>query len=157
MNVKERLESDLKQAMKDRAARRVSCVRMLRAKLLEREVALRAKNGRDYVLTDAEALEVISSYAKQRRESIASYRDGGRPDLVAEEEAELAIVGAYLPQPLSEAELRAIIRDGIAESGASSLSDLGRVMKLVVPRTRGVADGGEVQRLVRELLEQPQG
>ena len=140
------------QAMKERDRPRVSCIRMLKSKLLEREVALRTKHGTDYEITDEEAQSVIATYAKQRRDSIDSYRTGGRDDLVADEQAELEIVSTYLPQQLSEAELRQLVQAAITESGAESIKDLGRVMKVLMPRTQGSADGKQVNRIVRELL-----
>ena len=152
MSIKQRLNADMKQAMKDRERRTLTCIRMLKSKLLEREVALRGKHGTDYEITDDEALDVIATYAKQRRDSISSYREGGREDLASEEEAELAIVGCYLPAQLSEDELRELIRGAISESGAQTIKDVGSVMKLVVPQTKGVADGKLVNRLVRSLL-----
>jgi uncharacterized protein YqeY len=153
MSIKQRLDADLKTAMKERDSRRVSCIRMLKSKLLEREVALRGKHGTDYQIADDEALVVISTYAKQRRDSIEGYEQGGRDDLVAAERAELEIVAQYLPEQLSADELRAMVREAIAESGAQTVKDLGAVMKLVVPKTKGVADGKLVSRLVRELLD----
>ncbi len=153
MSIKKRLDSEMKDAMKRREQRVVGCIRMLKSRLLEREVALRTKQGKDYEITDEEALTVISTYAKQRRDSIESYRQGGRDDLVAEEQAELEIVSRYLPQQLSPEALRELVTSAIAESGASSVKDLGAVMKLVVPRTKGAADGKVVSSLVRELLE----
>jgi len=152
MSIKQRLDTDMKQAMKAREQRTVTCIRMLKSKLLEREVALRSKEGKDYEITNEEALTVISTYAKQRRDSISSYRDGGREELATEEEAELEIVERYLPQQLSEDALRELIAGAIAESGASTIKDLGSVMKLVVPKTKGLADGKLVNQLVRELL-----
>ena len=153
MSIKKRLDSEMKDAMKRREQRVVGCIRMLKSRLLEREVALRVKQGKNYEITDEEALTVISTYAKQRRDSIESYRQGGRDDLVAEEQAELEIVSRYLPQQLSPEALRELVTSAIAESGASSVKDLGAVMKLVVPRTKGAADGKVVSSLVRELLE----
>jgi len=153
MSIKRQLDDDLKQAMKQRDTRRVGCIRMLKSKLLEREVALRGKHGVDYAITDEEARTVIASYAKQRRDSIESYRQGGRDDLAADEQAELEIVSSYLPQQLSEDELRALVRAAVEEVGAASLRDLGAVMKTLMPRTKGTADGKLVNRLVREALE----
>ena len=155
MAIKEKLEQDLKQAMKARDARRTSCIRMLKSKLLEREVALRAKHGRDYSVSDEEAQAVISTYAKQRRDSIEGYRQGGREDLVADEQAELEIVAGYLPEQLTPDQLRDMIREAIEESGAQSVKDLGAVMKIVVPEVKGAADGKLVSQLVREALTPP--
>ena len=152
MSIKARLNTDMKQAMKDRQQRTLTCIRMLKSKLLEREVELRTKEGKDYEITDQEALSVISTYAKQRRDSIVSYREGGREELAVEEEAELGIVGRYLPKQLSEDQLRSLIQAAITESGASTVKHLGSVMQLVAPKTKGLADGKLVNRLVREML-----
>jgi uncharacterized protein YqeY len=152
MSIKERLEHDMKQAMRDRDAGRLACIRMLRAKLLEREVALRPKLGREHALDDDEALSVIAAYAKQRRESIESFRAGGRDDLARAEQAELEIIAGYLPAPLGEDELRRIVERAIAETGASSPREMGRVMNALMAQLRGRAEGSAVSRLVKELL-----
>lgn len=152
MTIKERLNADLKEAMKARQAARVGCLRMLKAKILEKEVELRAKHGPDHELGDEEALAVISAYAKQRRDSIDGFRQGGREDLVTKEEAELDVVSAYLPRQLDRDELQRIVREAIEEAGAASAADLGRVMKIVMPRVKGAADGKLVNQLVREEL-----
>lgn len=152
MTIKERLEADMKQALKARDAERLSCIRMLRSQLQTREVALRAEHGREYQITDEEALVAIAGYAKQRRDSIEAYRQGGREDLAAREQTELALVNEYLPKPLSEEEIRGIVREALAECGATSVKDLGTVMRLVMPRLTGAADGKLVTRIVRESL-----
>lgn len=152
MSIRDRLEAELKQAMKTRDAARLSCLRMLKSKLLEREVALRAGKGRDYRIDDEEALEAIAGYAKQRRDSIESYEQGGRPDLAAAERAELAIVQEYLPQQLDDREIRDIVSRAIDQSGAASAKDMGNVMRVVMPQVKGRADGKRVQQIVRELL-----
>ncbi len=153
MSISERLLADMKQAMKAKDARRLGCVRMLRSRLQERQVALRGKHGTDYKLTDEQALEVVATYAKQRKDSIDSFREGGRDDLAANEQAELGIVTEYLPRQLSDGELLDVVRAAIGETGAESMKDLGAVMKIVMPGTRGRADGKRVNQMVRELLE----
>jgi uncharacterized protein YqeY len=155
MSIKKRLDGDMQKAMKAREQARVSCIRMLKSKLLEREVALRGKHGLDYEITDEEALAVIASYAKQRKDSIESFRRGGRDDLVAAEEAELEIVGRYLPRQVTGDELRELVQEAISEAGAQSIKDLGAVMQLVMAKARGAADGKRVNQLVRELLSPP--
>jgi uncharacterized protein YqeY len=150
--IKDKLMDDLKGSMKSGDKLRTDCLRMLRSKVLEREVALRPKKGADYALEDDEALQVISTYAKQRKDSIESYRQGGREDLAAKEEAELQIIEEYLPKQMSAEELRPIIEEVIAESGASSPRDMGQVMKGVLARVRGAADGKLVSQIVREKL-----
>jgi uncharacterized protein YqeY len=152
MSLRQRLMDDMKTAMKQGDKRRVGCLRMLRSRLLEREVALRPEKGPDYEIEDPEATAVIATYAKQRRESIESYRAGGRPDLADNEEAELQIIQDYLPEQLSEERIREVVREVIEQSGASSAKDMGGVMKLVMARLRGAADGKLVSQIVRESL-----
>jgi hypothetical protein len=152
MSIRDRLDADMKKAMKSRDQGRVNCIRMLKSKLLEREVAMRAGKGADYRIEDGEAQAAISAYAKQRRDSIESFRQAGRDDLAEAEQAELEVVGGYLPEPLTPEQLEALIRQAIEESGATSVKDLGAVMKLVMPKTKGLADGKAVNQLVRHLL-----
>ena len=155
MSLKQRLEDEIKTAMKARDASRLACLRMLKSRVMEREVALRAKQGRDYTIAehDDEVQGVIAAYAKQRRDSIDSYRQGGRDELAAAEQAELAIVSEFLPVQLSEDDVRDLVKQAIADSGATSAKDLGAVMKAAMPLTQGKADGKLVNRLARELLE----
>jgi len=152
MTIKHRLMDDLKQAMKAGDRVRVDCVRMLRSRVLEREVALRPQKGPGYELEDDEVLGVISTYAKQRREAIESFRGAGRDELATKEEAELAIVEGYLPARLPEEQIREIVRQAIEQTGASSPRDTGKVMKVVMAKVRGSADGKVVSRLVAESL-----
>jgi len=152
MSIRARLEADLKQAMKSRDSARLNCLRMVKSKIQEYEVSRRAKEGRDYRIDDEAAFEVISSYAKQRRDSIEGYRSGGRDDLATAEQAELAIVAEYLPQQLTEEEIAEIVRRAIAESSATGAGDMGAIMRIVMPAVRGRADGKQVQQVVRGLL-----
>ena len=152
MSIKERLLTEMKTAMKARDTLRLSCVRMLRSKIQEKEVAQRTKHGRDHQIGDDDAIDVISTYAKQRRDSIEAYTQGGRDDLAAKETAELAIVEEFLPQQLTADELRTMVQEAITESGAASPKEMGAVMKLVVPKVKGRADGKQVSQPVRELL-----
>jgi uncharacterized protein YqeY len=103
-------------------------------------------------LADDEMLGLLARELKVRRESVDAFRGGGREDLVANEEAAIAVVSEFMPQPLSEAELRAMVETAIAETGASSPRDMGKVMGLLSPRTRGRADGKAVSQLVTQLL-----
>ena len=152
MTIKERIGADLTAAMKSKDAARLSVMRMVKARMLEAEVELRSKKGLDYQLEDPEALSVITAYAKQRRDSIDAYRQGGRTDLAEKEEAELAILQEYLPAQLPEAEIRRLVAEAIAVSGATSAKEMGAVMKILMPKVKGAADGGVVNRIVRELL-----
>ena len=103
-------------------------------------------------LTDDEYLAVLTREVKTRRESVEAFRSGGREDLVAKEEAEIAIIGAYLPQALTEDEITALVREGIGATGATTPRDMGKVMGWLSPRTRGRADGKHISELVVQAL-----
>jgi hypothetical protein len=152
MSLKERIGEDMKAALKAGEKERLGVLRMMRAKVLEFEVASREKQGRDHEATDAEVVDALSSYAKQRKDSIEAFRSAGREDLASREESELSIVREYLPRPLGDEEVRAIVAEAIAEAGATSAKDMGAVMKLVMPRVKGSADGKMVHEIVRALL-----
>lgn len=154
MSLKERIVSDTKTALKSGDRTMVSALRMLSAKILEKEVDLRTKKGRDYHLSDEETIEVISISAKQRRQSIDAYRQGGREDLATQEEAELKILQRYLPKQLSEEELETIVSETISETGASGSNDIGMVMKALMPKVKGAADGKLVNEIVRRKLSE---
>ncbi|MFA0732508.1 MAG: hypothetical protein LKKZDAJK_001061 [Candidatus Fervidibacter sp.] len=147
MSLKERIDADYKTAMKVRDAVKVSVLRLLRSAIHNAEI------DRQRALTDDEILGVIQSEIRKRRESIEAFQQGGRADLAEREQAELAILEAYLPQPLSRAELEALVRETIREVGALSVRDMGKVMAVLMPKVRGRADGREVNELVRQLLE----
>jgi len=150
--LKQRIEDDIKTAMKAGDKLRLSALRMVKAKMMEAEVALRGKKGRDYQLEDSEAIQCLSTSAKQRRDSIESFRQGKREDLAAAEEAELAIIQEYLPKRMGADEIARIAREAIAATGATSPRDMGAVMKIVMPQVKGAADGKEVNRIISELL-----
>jgi uncharacterized protein YqeY len=141
-----RIESAMRDAMRARDEQRTQTLRMAMAAAHN----LRIASGRD--LTDEEVVDVLTKQVKQRRESIAMYRDAGHEDRAVAEEAEAAILAEYLPQQLSEPEIEALVREAIAETGASGPADLGRVMGRMAPQTRGRADGRTVSEVVRRLL-----
>jgi uncharacterized protein YqeY len=141
-----RIESAMRDAMRARDEQRTQTLRMAMAAAHNLKIA----HGRD--LTDEEVVDVLTRQVKQRRESIAMYRDAGHEDRAAAEEAEAAILAEFLPQQLSEPEIEALVRDAIGETGASGPGDLGRVMGRVAPQTRGRADGRAVSEVVRRLL-----
>jgi uncharacterized protein YqeY len=153
MSIAQRIAEDVITAMKARATDRLGTLRMIKSKLQMAEVDLRAKKGRDYQLEDEQALQALSSYAKQRRDSIESFEKAGRPDLAAKERTELEVVQEYLPAQLGEDDVREIVKQAIAEINASSPDDMGAVMKVVMPKVKGVADGKLVNQLVRTLLQ----
>ena len=152
MSLKERITSEIKTAMKSGDRNTVSVLRMVKAKILEKEVALRSKKGRDYQLKDEEAVGVILTYAKQRRQSIDSYREGGREDLAVQEESELLILQQYLPKQLSEEEVEAMVEQAISETGASGPQDMGTVMKALMPKVKGAVDGKLLSEMVQRKL-----
>ncbi len=146
MGLKERLQQDLIESTKSRNEIKTGVIRLLRGMIRKQEIDQRKEFG------DDDVIGVLASAVKQRHESIKAYGDGGRTDLVAQEQAELAIIESYLPQALSTQELEKIVRDTIAETGATSIKDLGKVMAKIMPQVKGRADGTVVQALVRAKL-----
>lgn len=146
MTLADQIQQDLRQAMKGKEAVRLVALRMLLAAIKNREIEER------HALADDVVLKVVSTLIKQREESIALYRQGGREELAAKEEAEIVYLRAYLPQQMSSTELEHMIDAAIAETGATSNRDMGKVMKIVVPKIAGRADGKIVSDLVRKKL-----
>ncbi|HEY8771758.1 MAG TPA: GatB/YqeY domain-containing protein [Candidatus Limnocylindria bacterium] len=146
MTLQDRIESAMRDAMRARDERRTQTLRMAMSAAHNREIEL----GRS--LADEDYVDILSKQVKQRRESIEAFRAGGRDAMAANEEAEAAILAEFLPEPLSADELESIVRAAIAETGALSPADLGKVMGRVVPQTKGRADGKAVSDLVRQLL-----
>ena len=146
-----RLEAAARDAMRSRDERRTTTLRMALSAAHNQKIA----RGRE--LSDEEIVEVLSREMKQRRESIAVYRDAGRADRAESEEAEAAILTEFLPEQLSEAELESMARAAIDDAGASGAADLGRVMGRLAPQTKGRADGRAVSEVVRRLLAAKQG
>ncbi len=144
--VLQRLDTELKEALKSRNELKLSVLRMIKASLKYKEIE---KMG---PLSDEEIISVLSSMAKQRRESIEQFSAAGRLDLSEKETKELEIIHTYLPAQLSTEDIDKIIRSAIMECGAKAPGDMGKVMKLVVPLTKGAADGKVVSQRVKELL-----
>ena len=147
MDIREKLEEDIIQAMRDRDKVRLEALRFLKAKVQDAEKPL----GK--TLDDPGMFEVITRQVNDRRESIRMFEQGGRDDLVAKESAELAILVPYLPPQLSPEELAQLVSDVIKEVGATTARDKGRVMGKLMPQVRGKADGNAVNDLVTQLLE----
>jgi hypothetical protein len=148
MSLQTDIESAMRAAMKAGDAVRVSTLRLAMAAAHNRQIEL------GHELTDAEVIEVLDRQVKQRRESIELYRQGGRPELANAEEAEMAILREFLPEPLTDAEIERLARDAVATTGASGPADMGRVMGVLMPQTKGRADGKAVSDLVRRLLSE---
>ncbi|GFE62701.1 GatB/YqeY domain-containing protein [Geobacter sp. AOG2] len=146
MTLKEQLDTAMKQAMKARDDLRLSAVRMVRSTIKNREIEQKRE------LDDQGVIEVISSMAKQRRESIRLYGEGNRPDLVEKEEAELAVLLGFLPSQLTGDEIAELVARIIRETEAQGIKDMGRVMKALTPLTAGRADGKVVSDTVRQQL-----
>ena len=144
--LKSKLADDLKQALRSGDKLKVSVIRMTLAAVHNAEIA----QGRTF--DDPDILGVLSKEVKQRHESIEAFRQGNREDLLAQEEAELAIIQAYLPQPVTREEIVAEARKVIAEVGAQGPSDKGKVMSQIMARLKGKADGREINEVVTELL-----
>ena len=147
MALKETLTNDLKDAMRQRDTVKRDTIRLLLSAIGYEEKAKRTD-----ALGDDDVTQVLSKQAQQRRDSIEAYQKGDRPDLVAKEEAELAIVVQYLPQPLSADEIGAIVQSAIAEVNATGPQDMGKVMGRVMPQMRARADGKQVSALVNQTL-----
>lgn len=148
MGLREQLDQDMKTAMREKDAVRLSTVRMIKSAMKYRETEAGAKGPLD----DAGIVQVISSEIKKRRDSIAEYEKGGRQDLVDKEKAELAVLQSYLPEQLPEAEVERLVDQAIAEVGAKGPRDMGPVMKTLQPRIQGRADGKMVSEKVKQKL-----
>ncbi len=146
MNLRERLQADTTAAMRSGDALRRDTLRMAQNAIYNLEKSKRT------TLSDDEVLGVVVREVKTRRESVDAFRKGGREDLAAKEEAEIAILQDYLPQALTEDELRALVDEGVAATGASSARDLGKVMGWLSPRIKGRADGKVASGLVAQAL-----
>ena len=151
MTLSERLEAAMRDAMRARDEMRTQTLRMAMAAAHNQKIA----KGRD--LTDDEVVDVLTRQVKQRRESIAMYRDAGRDDRAALEESEAAILAEFLPEQLGEDEIEALARAAIESTGAAGPGDLGRVMGTLSPQTKGRADGRLVSDVVRRLLGEGAG
>ena len=136
----------MKVALKQRDSSRLSIIRVLLAECHNEEIA------RQRALDDSGIIEVLSREARRRKESIEAFQAGNRPDLVAEEEAALAVITGYLPEPMSRDEIVAVVRDVVVEVGATGPGDKGRVMSQLMPKVKGKASGKDVNDIVVELL-----
>ncbi len=146
MELKQRLLSDIKGAMKEKNSLKVSTLRLVSSEIKNREIDLRKD------LSDEEIISLLTTQIKKRKEAAAIYEQGGRPELKDKEEQEMSILMEYLPEQIGEEELRVKILQAIKDSGAEGPKDLGKVMKIVIPEFKGKADGSLIKSLVAELL-----
>jgi uncharacterized protein YqeY len=149
MMLEDKILNDYKEAMKKKDAVRISTLSFLRAAM--KNLGIEKKKDK---LEDGDAIAVVKKQIKQRQDSIEQFKNGNRPDLAVKEEKELEILKAYLPKELSADEVRRIIQAALAATGASGIKDMGRVMKEVMAKTAGCADGKLVSDLVKEMLTQ---
>ena len=146
--IKAKLEDDLKTAMRERNVLRRDVIRYIRSEIRNQEIRLR----RD--LEDDDAIQVLSRQAQQRRDSIEAFEGANRQDLAEKERAELEIITEYLPRQMGEDEIRALVAQTVAETGASGPRDMGKVMSAIMPQVRGRAEGRQVSALAAEKLRE---
>lgn len=150
MALKDQIMADLKQAMKDKDKDKLRVLRSLKSKILEREISER--KGGEATISDEQAIEVLIKAAKQRRESIEQFEDGGRDDLAEAEKEELEVIESYLPKMMSEDEVRDAAQEKINELGAETMADMGKVMGVLMQELKGKAEGSTVSKVVKEEL-----
>ena len=147
MSLLERLNNDMKQAMRNKEKDRLTTIRMVKASLQNEAIKLGKQE-----LSEEEELTVLSREVKQRKDSLQEFEKAGRQDLVEKIQTELKHVEIYMPQQLSEEEVTEIVKEAIAETGAASKADMGRVMAVLMPKVKGKADGSLVNKLVQQHL-----
>lgn len=147
MSLVERLTDDMKQAMKNKEKEKLSVIRMVKSSLQNEAI----KFGKD-VLTEEEELTVLTRELKQRKDSLQEYSNAGRDDLVEKTQQEIDTLIVYMPEQLSEDEVTEIVKEVILQVGASSKADMGKVMGAVIPKVKGKADGGMVNKIVMQHL-----
>lgn len=147
----DRITDDMKDAMRSKDKVRLRTLRSLRAALQKKQIEQR-EDGEDVDMSEADQLAIVRKEAKQRHDSIEQFADAGREDLVEKEEAELAVLEEYLPQPMSDDDLRATLQDIIDDVGAESMQQMGPVMGRAMNELRGKVDGGRVQQMVKDML-----
>ena len=150
MSLKEQLTEDMKTAMKakEEGKQRLAVIRMVRSAIRQQEIDGNGKQALD----DEVVIAIISKEVKMRKDSLEEFKKGDRQDLVAQTEAEIAVLMPYLPQQLSEEEIRTFVKEAVEKSGASSQKGMGKVMGLLMPKVKGRADGKLVNSIVREML-----
>ncbi len=151
MDMRTRVTTALKQAMKDRAASRLATLRLITAAIKDMEIAARG-DGEEITIADSDILAILSKMTKQRNESARAYEEGGRLDLAERELEEIAIIEEFLPKQLAESEVRDAIRAAVASTGANSIRDMGKVMGALKSKYTGQMDFGKVGPLVKDQL-----
>jgi uncharacterized protein len=149
MTLQEKIDSDLKEAMRAKEAERLSVLRMVKSAMMNAAIE---KHGAGGKLADSDAIVVLRKQVKQRQDSVAGFEKGGRPELAEKERREIGILSEYLPQPLTAEEVASIVQAAIAETGASSRAQMGQVMKIVNEKAAGRADGRTLSEAVQNAL-----
>ncbi|TYP78013.1 GatB/YqeY domain-containing protein [Paenibacillus methanolicus] len=147
MNLSERLNDDMKQAMRSQEKFKLTTIRMLRASIKNQEIELKRP------LEDSEVLDILGREVKQRKDSLQEFEKAGRDDLAKDIAAEIEIISVYLPKQLTEEEIKVIVQQTIQETGASSKAEMGKVMTALMPKVKGLADGKLVNSLVQQFLQ----
>lgn len=151
--VKDKIKQELNQAVKEKNEVVRSTLRMLLAVVVNEEKEKSYKASKDVKLTDEEINDIISSEAKKRRDSIFEFEKGDRQDLADKEKKELEVLQKYLPEQLSEEEIKVLVEEVIKKTGASDIKDMGKVMGALMPKVKGKADGNLVSKVVKDLLQ----
>jgi uncharacterized protein YqeY len=149
MTLQEKIDSDLKEAMRAKEAERLSVLRMVKSAMMNAAIE---KHGAGGKLADSDAIAVLRKQVKQRQDSVAGFEKGGRLELAEKERREIGILSGYLPQPLTAEEMASIVQAAIAETGASSKAQMGQVMKIVNEKAAGRADGRTLSEAVQKAL-----
>lgn len=148
MSLKEKIQEDLTNAIKAQESTKVSTLRMLKAEIMKFEVS----GGTKKEATDEDVLTILQKQVKQRKDAAQQYKDGGRNELAEKEEAEAEILQTYLPERMSEEQIKSIVQEAINQVGATSKADMGKVMGAAMPKLKGRADGKLVNQIVMQLL-----
>lgn len=149
MSLKEKIYSDLTEAIKAKDEAKTSTLRMLKAEIMKHEVS----GGQKKEATDEDVLSILQKQVKQRKDSEQQFRDGDRTEMADKEAKEAEILQQYLPEQLNEEEIKTIVKEGIEQTGASSKADMGKVMGAIMPKLKGKADGKIVNQIVMQLLQ----
>lgn len=147
VSLSERLNEDMKEAMRNQDKFRLSVIRMLRAAVKNAEIEMKRQ------LDDRQIEDIIGRELKQRKDALPEFEKAGRQDLVDQTKAEIEIIAGYLPEPLTEEEIAALVEQAIRETGASGKADMGKVMAVLMPKVKGRADGKVVNRIVQQRLQ----
>ena len=151
MSLRQKMTDAMKEAMKAKDAKRLATVRLMLAALKDRDIAARSETSRE-LLGDDEILTLLAKMIKQREESAAVYRQGGRPELAEGEEAEIAVIREFMPRQMDEAETKAAIQAAISETGAAAIKDMGKVMTVLKERYAGQMDFGKASAATKDML-----